>query len=70
MASAYDCGGPMGSPVCLYDFTALNVIPESFVFSMVQAKEVSSPSIFHSLVQKVEECKTDNLSNPHHSTIT
>ena len=70
MASAYDCGGPKGSPVCLYDFTALNLIPESYVFSVVQAKEVNTPSIFQPLVQKVEEFKTGGLSNPHHSTIT
>jgi hypothetical protein len=32
---AYSCGGPENSPTCLYDFTALNLIPETFTFSVV-----------------------------------
>jgi hypothetical protein len=31
----HNCGGPEGAPICLYDFTALNIIPEVFIFSKI-----------------------------------
>ena len=30
----YECGGPQNAPICKYDYTALGVLNEYFVFSV------------------------------------